>query len=91
LYLWLQIERTRVPDGSAIAKAIDYSLSHWEGLGRFLLDGNVPLDNNHCESQIRPWALGRRNAKSAFMRSGYRGTATRSCMRGCDRGRRRFT
>jgi transposase len=61
LHVWLQLERTRVPDGSAIAKAIDYSLNHWAGLGRFLLDGDVPLDNNHCENQMRPWALGRRN------------------------------
>ncbi len=61
LHLWLQLERTRVPDGGAIAKAIDYSLNHWKGLGRFLLDGDVPLDNNHCENRIRPWALGRRN------------------------------
>ena len=61
LHLWLQLERTRVPDGSAIAKAIDYSLNHWDGLGRFLLDGDVPIDNNHCENRIRPWALGRRN------------------------------
>ena len=61
LHLWLQLERRRVPDGSAIAKAIDYSLNHWIGLGRFLLDGDVPIDNNHCENQIRPWALGRRN------------------------------
>jgi transposase len=61
LRLWLELERTRVPDGSAIAKAIDYSLNHWTGLGRFLLDGDVPLDNNHCENQMRPWCLGRRN------------------------------
>jgi transposase len=61
LHEWLQLERKRVPDGSAIAKAIDYSLNQWTGLGRFLLDGNVPLDNNHCENQIRPWAVGRRN------------------------------
>ena len=61
LHLWLQLERSRVPDGSAIAKAIDYSLNHWVGLGRFLLDGEVPIDNNHCENRIRPWALGRRN------------------------------
>jgi transposase len=61
LHLWLQLERTRVPDGSAIAKAIDYSLTHWAGLGRFLLDGDVPIDNNHVENRIRPWALGRRN------------------------------
>jgi len=61
LRLWLQLERTRVPDGSAIAKAIDYSLNHWTGLGRFLLDGDVPIDNNHAENQIRPCALGRKN------------------------------
>ena len=61
LHLWLQLERTRVPDGSAIAKAIDYSLKHWTGLSRFLLDGAVPIDNNHIENQMRPWALGRRN------------------------------
>jgi transposase len=61
LHVWLQLERTRVPDGSAIAKAIDYSLNHWVGLGRFLLDGDVPIDNNHVENRIRPWALGRRN------------------------------
>ena len=61
LHLWLQLERTRVPDGSAIAKAIDYSLNHWVGLGRFLLDGDVPIDNNWVENRMRPWALGRRN------------------------------
>ena len=56
-----RISRTRVPDGSAIAKAIDYSLNHWVWLGRYLLDGDVPIDNNHVENRIRPWALGRRN------------------------------
>ena len=61
MHVWLQLERTRVPDGSAIAKAIDYSLNHWVGLGRYLLDGDVPIDNNHVENRIRPWALGRRN------------------------------
>jgi hypothetical protein len=61
LHVWLQLERTRVPDGSAIAKAIDYSLKHWIGLGRFLLDAAVPIDNNYVENRIRPWALGRRN------------------------------
>ena len=61
LHVWLQLERTRVPDGSAIAKAIDHSLKHWASLGSFLLDGDVPIDNNHVESRIRPWALRRRN------------------------------
>ena len=61
MHVWLQVERSRVPDGSAIAKAIDYSLNHWAGFGRYLLDGDVPIDNNYVENRIRPWALGRRN------------------------------
>ena len=58
-----------MPDGSAIAKAIDYSLNHWVGLTRFLADGAVPIDNNHIENQMRPWALGRNKANRALMRS----------------------
>ena len=61
LHLWLQLERRRVPDGSGIAKAIDYSLNRWTALTRFLIDGDVPIDNNHLENQMRPWAVGRRN------------------------------
>jgi transposase len=61
LHAWLKLERLRVPDGSSIAKAIDYSLNRWKGLSQFLLDGEVPIDNNHLENQMRPWALGRRN------------------------------
>lgn len=61
LHLWLKLERNRVPDGSAIAKALDYSLNHWAALTRFLQDGAVPIDNNHIENQMRPWAMGRKN------------------------------
>jgi transposase len=60
LHLWLQLERTRVPDGSATAQAIDYSLNHWVALTRNLHDGAVPVDNNHLENQMRPWAMGRK-------------------------------
>ena len=26
-----------------------------------LRDGNVPVDNNHCENQMRPWAVSRKS------------------------------
>jgi hypothetical protein len=42
-----------VPDGSAIAKAIDYSLNHWQALSEFLTDGAVLVDNNPIENQMR--------------------------------------
>ncbi|MEB0113693.1 IS66 family transposase [Variovorax sp. RTB1] len=60
LHAWLRLERSRVPDGSATAKALNYSLNAWEALTRNLLDGDVSIDNNHCENLIRPWAMGRR-------------------------------
>jgi len=59
--LWLELERRRVPDGSSIAAAIDYSLNHWGQLTRHLDDGEVPLDNNFLERQIKPWQMGRKN------------------------------
>jgi transposase len=60
LHVWLQLERTRVADGSGIAAALDYSLNRWKALGRFLRDGNVSIDNNHVENLMRPWAMGRK-------------------------------
>jgi len=45
LRAWLEGERVKVPDGSATAKALDYSLKHWTALTRNLLDGDVPVDN----------------------------------------------
>ena len=50
-----------MPDGSAIRKAIDYSLGRWAALTRYLDDGDLPIDNNHIENRIRPVALGRSN------------------------------
>lgn len=61
LHDWLKAQRLRVPDGSATAKAIDYSLNRWQALTRYLHDPALPIDNNHDERQIRPWATGRKN------------------------------
>lgn len=60
LHAWLILERQRVPEGSATAKAIDYSLNRWAALTTYLADGNVQIDNNHIENLVRPWAMGRK-------------------------------
>ena len=57
---WLELERRLVPDGGPTAAAIDYTLNHWPELTRHLADGAVPIDNNHLEQQIKPWAMGRK-------------------------------
>ncbi|AEA65919.1 IS66 family transposase [Burkholderia gladioli] len=61
LHIWLREQRQRVPEGSATAKALDYSLKRWEALTRYLNDGHLPADNNWVENQVRPWAIGRSN------------------------------
>jgi transposase len=53
MFAWLTLERRRVPDGSGTARALDYSLNHWNALTPNLRDGNVPLDNNHLENLSR--------------------------------------
>src|SRR5690606_21276438 len=58
---WLIAQRQLITNGTATAKAIDYSLKRWAALTRYLDDGSVPIDNNWVENQIRPWALGRSN------------------------------
>jgi transposase len=60
LQQWLQLERQRVAEGGATAKAIDYSLNCWAALTRHLHDGAVGLDNNFLERQIKPWQMGRK-------------------------------
>jgi transposase len=79
LHTWMIAQRQLVPEGSAIAKALDYSLKRWIALTRYLDDGAVPIDNNWCENQIRPWALGRSNWLFAgSLRSGKRAAAIMS-------------
>ncbi|GFM79218.1 hypothetical protein PSCICM_50370 [Pseudomonas cichorii] len=79
LHEWMLAQRELVPEGSATAKALDYSLKRWVALTRYLEDGAVPIDNNQIENLIRPWALGRKNWLFAgSLRSGKRAAAIMS-------------
>jgi transposase len=79
LHKWLLLQRSKVPNGSATAKALDYSLKRWVALMHYLYDGQVPIDNNWCENQIRPIAIGRNNWLFAgSLRAGQRAAAVMS-------------
>jgi len=79
LHVWMSAQRDLVPEGSAISKALDYSLKRWAALSRYLDAGAGPIDNNWAENQIRPWALGRKNWLFAgSLRSGKRAAAIMS-------------
>ncbi len=79
LHKWMIVQRVRVSEGSATARAIDYSLRRWTALTRYLDDDQVPIDNNWEENQIRPIAIGRKNWLFAgSLRAGKRAAAVMS-------------
>ena len=79
LHQWMELQRRQITDGSATAKALDYSLKRWAALTRFLDDGQLPIDNNWAENQIRPIAVGRKNWLFAgSLRAGQRAAAVMS-------------
>lgn len=58
---WVDELLPGVPPKSALGKALAYTCSQWEKLCRFLNDPEMPAENNYCENQIRPFAVGRRS------------------------------
>jgi transposase len=61
LHAWLSEQRQKLAKADVTAKAIDYALSNWPALTRYLDDGRVPIDNNAAENAVRPLAIGRKN------------------------------
>jgi transposase len=54
--------RAEISGQSSLAKAIAYTLGHWDGLVAFLDDGRIEVDTNAVERTMRPIGLGRKNA-----------------------------
>jgi transposase len=61
LRAWLTAIRGSLSTKSPLAQAIQYSLTRWAALTRYVDDGRVEIDNNAAERAIRALVLGRRN------------------------------
>ena len=59
---WLRHHRARASAKSPLGEALAYIAKYRDGLGRFLTDGRIEIDNNTVERTIRPIALNRKNA-----------------------------
>ena len=62
LKAWMESKLAAVSQKGKIAAAFRYALSRWNGLSRFLDDGQIEIDSNVVERAIRPLALNRKNA-----------------------------
>lgn len=61
MHLWLLDTRKTSAEGSALSRAIDYSLKRWPAILRYADSGHLPIDNNPIENAIRPIAIGKKN------------------------------
>ena len=73
---WLTHNRARASAKSPLGEALAYIAKYRDGLGRFLTDGRVEVDNNTVERTIRPIALNRKNALFAGHDAGAENWAT---------------
>lgn len=62
LEAWLRAKLEIISQKSKLAEHIRYTLTHWNGLTRFVEDGRIEIDNNTVERSIRPITLNRKNA-----------------------------
>lgn len=61
LHQWLIKEKEQTLPKSQLGIAINYTLNQWQTLNCYLQDGELGIDNNITERDIRPFTTGRKN------------------------------
>jgi hypothetical protein len=61
LHAWMLQQRRRLPGKSTLGKALQYALSRWDALARYVEDGRLSIDNNLSERLLRGIAVTRKN------------------------------
>ncbi len=59
---WLETCLQDLSSASDLTRHIKYGLKRWDGMTRFLSDGQLEMDTNAVENAIRPITLTRKNA-----------------------------
>ncbi len=58
---WLDTQALTALPKSSFGKAVHYSLNNWKHLNNYLLDGDLRLDNNLAEHEMKRVAIGKKN------------------------------
>jgi transposase len=73
---WLEKRKDQTPPKGLLGMAINYTLSRWPRLVRYLENGHITPDNNAAENAIRPFVVGRKNWLFAGSPNGADAAAT---------------
>jgi transposase len=60
-HAWLHRRASQVPPETLLGKAVNYALTQWPKLIRYLEHPTMTPHTNACENAIRPFVLGRKN------------------------------
>lgn len=74
--VWLKENEKITMPKSLLGKAIAYSLSNWELLTNYLLDGQCSLSNNLAERLVKPFVISRKNFLFSKSAVGAKASAT---------------
>lgn len=58
---WLDEMYPKVSDKTGLGKAVRYALGEWDALVRYVEDGQLSIDNNIAERDIKSVVIGRKN------------------------------
>lgn len=72
---WLDDMKPKVTPSSGLGKAIGYALSQWDFMLRYVEDGELSIDNNIAEREIKAVVIGRKNWLFADTPDGMRANA----------------
>lgn len=61
LHRWLQSQYASAQPKSSFGKALFYCLNNWDELKQYVTDGELKIDNNHCEREMKYTGMGKRN------------------------------
>ena len=57
-HAWLQKQYAQAQPKSSFGKALFYCLNNWDELNQYVNDGELKIDNNHCEREMKYVAMG---------------------------------
>jgi len=72
---WVDELLPGTPPNSALGKALSYTTRQWPKLIRHLQHGEIPVDNNYIERQIKHYAIGRKAWLFSYDAVGAQGSA----------------
>jgi transposase len=58
---WMDKRINQTPPKGLLGQALNYAVSRWDKLTRYIEDGHITPDNNAAENALRPFVIGRKN------------------------------